>query len=110
MSKLTSYGHNELAMASIRVAKRDGAKVWFAYRADSKAEQDSGWVFHGPNEGDEYCSNPSNFIIVPVSSMLVLNPGLEQIIEKPRWTCWERYSDKGPWFEVPDFFKGKKPQ
>jgi hypothetical protein len=110
MKKINDYKSGELAMASINVVSRNGKRVWFAYRADSKMEQDSGWVFHGPNEGDVFCDDSSNFVIVPISAMLEINPGLDDIISMPRWTCWERYSDNGKWFAVNDFFHGNSAQ
>ena len=107
MNNISEYGNNELALVSINVASRNGKMVWFAYRAEPNNHKDSGWVFHGPNENDEFSSNPSNLVVVPVKSMLIIDKKLVEIIDKPIWTCWERYADNGLWFQVNDFFNNK---
>jgi len=107
MNNISSFPVGSLAMASINVIGPNRKRVWFAYRAESKAPQDSGWVLHGPNEGDEFCSDPGNFKIIDFKRLIDDDKSLAALMEKPVWTCIERYADNGPWYEVKGFFDEK---
>jgi hypothetical protein len=104
VNNINQFPVGSLALVSNRCIGLDRKRVWFAYRADSENPQDSGWVFHGPNENDAYSGDPDNYSITSISAFLKDDPSLEKIIYSPIWTCWERYSDIGPWFQVSGFF------
>ena len=67
-------------------------KVRFMYREKSDNPNDSGWRFFSGDEEQEYIDNPNNIGIFDVSTILAIDGDIEQYLEKPIGSAFERES------------------
>jgi hypothetical protein len=105
MTDIYKYPDESLALVSIKLLGENRKRVWLAYRSEPLNPKDSGWVFHSPNETNEFANDSKNFKLGLLKLFIEEDPSLAEIIDSPPDTCWERYSDNGKWMKIDDFFQ-----
>ncbi len=90
------------AVVSIEVA-RQGLPMGWLYRDHPEGEGDSGWRVFSGAEPDDFADRPGNFVEITLAELLDLDPDLEEILDAPRGSCYEREDTTGRLILVPDF-------
>ena len=89
-----------LVLASRRVIGPDRVPVCFAFRLKPNNEYDSGWVFWGGDESQEFIDEDENTAVCPMLPFLEMDDSLRTIVQLPVGTAWERSSRESAWVEV----------
>lgn len=89
-----------IVYASKHVVGPDPLPVKFAFRLEPTPEHDSGWVFRSGLEGPKFISDKSNTVRISLRAFLKADPSLQELIDHPVGTAWERDSASDPWQEV----------
>lgn len=90
------------AVVSIEVARQGLPSGWL-YRDRPDGEDDSGWRVFSGAEPDDFADRPGNFVEITLAELLDLDPGLEEVLEAPPGSCFEREDTTGRLTLVPDF-------
>jgi hypothetical protein len=96
----------KLVLATRQVIGPNRLPVCFAFHLKPNNKNDSGWVFWSGHEDQEYISNSANTVPAPLESFLKIDPSLNDLINRPVGTAWERDSVNDPWREVPGYLDG----
>lgn len=78
-------------------------KPRFLYREKRTRPEDSGWRIFTGFESEEYTDNPNNAGIYNPSTILKIDPSLENILLKGIGSVYERTDDNSDWYKVTDF-------
>lgn len=65
-------------------------KVRFMYREKPDNMNDSGWRLFSGDEDQKYVDNPNNIAIYDVNTILSFNRDIEQLLNSPVGTAFER--------------------
>ncbi|MFB9078064.1 DUF2185 domain-containing protein [Flavobacterium procerum] len=79
------------------------SKPNFLYREKRTRPEDSGWRIFTGFESEEYNNNSDNIGIYHPSTILKIDPSLEEILLKGVGSVYERTDDKSEWYRVTDF-------
>ncbi|MFC4475944.1 DUF2185 domain-containing protein [Flavobacterium chungangensis] len=78
-------------------------KPRFLYREKRTRSEDSGWRIFTGFESEEYTDDPNNIGIYNPSTILKIDPSLENILLKGIGSVYERTEDNLDWYRVTDF-------
>ncbi|MCV2485611.1 DUF2185 domain-containing protein [Flavobacterium sp. SH_e] len=78
-------------------------KPCFLYREKRTRPEDSGWRIFTGFESEEYTEDPNNIGIYNPSTILKIDPSLENILLKGVGSVYERTEDNSDWYKVTDF-------
>jgi hypothetical protein len=78
-------------------------KPRFLYREKRTRSEDSGWRIFTGFESEEYTDDPNNIGIYNPSTILKIDPSLENILLKGIGSVYERTEDNSDWYRVTDF-------
>lgn len=78
-------------------------KPRFLYREKRTRSEDSGWRIFTGFESEEYTDDPNNIGIYNPSTVLKIDPSLENILLKGIGSFYERTEDNSDWYRVTDF-------
>ncbi|PBI87448.1 hypothetical protein BSF41_28850 [Flavobacterium sp. ACN2] len=78
-------------------------KPRFLYREKRARSEDSGWRIFTGFESEEYTDDPNNIGIYSASTILKIDPSLENILLKGIGSVYERADDNSDWYKVTDF-------
>jgi hypothetical protein len=93
-----------LVLASRHVIGPDRLPVLFAFRLKPNNPHDSGWVLWSGSEDQAYIHDNRNTVACPLANF----PGssIDEIVDKPIGTAWERQDTASTWTEVVGYFSG----
>ena len=80
----------------------ENIKPRFMYREKRTRPEDSGWRIFTGFETDEYINNPENIGIYNPSTILKIDPSIENILLKGIGSVYEK-KDNSEWYKVIDF-------
>lgn len=75
----------------------------FMYREKRTGPEDSGWRIFTGFESEEYNDDPSNIGIYNPSTILKIDPSIEDILLKGIGSIYEKTEDSTEWYKVSDF-------
>jgi hypothetical protein len=75
----------------------------FMYREKRTRPEDSGWRIFTGLESEEYTDDPKNTGIYNPSTILKIDPSIENILLKGVGSVYERAGDSSEWYKVTDF-------
>ena len=75
----------------------------FMYREKRTGPEDSGWRIFTGFESEEYNDDPSNIGIYNPSTILKIDPSIEDILLKGIGSVYEKTEDSTEWYKVSDF-------
>jgi hypothetical protein len=78
-------------------------KPRFMYREKRTRPEDSGWRIFTGFETEEYNDNPDNTGIYQPSSILQIDPSIQDILLKGIGSIYEKTADGTEWYRVTDF-------
>ncbi|MBE8727615.1 DUF2185 domain-containing protein [Flavobacterium hungaricum] len=78
-------------------------KPHFLYREKRTRPEDSGWRIFSGSESEEHTDNSDNAGIYHPSTILKIDPSLEEILLKGVGSVYERKDDDSEWYKVTDF-------
>lgn len=78
-------------------------KPRFMYREKRMSPEDSGWRIFTGFEGEEYTDDPSNIGIYNPSTILKIDPSIEDLLFKGIGSVYEKNEDSTEWHKVSDF-------
>lgn len=78
-------------------------KPHFMFREKRTRPEDSGWRIFTGFESDEYTSNADNFGIYNPSTILRIDPSIEDILLKGVGSVYEKTDDNSEWYKVTDY-------
>ncbi len=78
-------------------------KPHFLYREKRTRPEDSGWRIFTGFESQEYTDDPDNAGIYNPSTILKIDPSLENILLKGIGSVYERTDENSDWYRVTDF-------
>lgn len=81
----------------------ENIKPNFMYREKRTRPEDSGWRIFTGFETEEYNDNPDNIGIYNPSTILKIDPSLQDILLKGIGSVYERSNDSSEWYKVTDF-------
>ena len=81
----------------------ENIKPNFMYREKRTRPEDSGWRIFTGFETEEYNDNPSNIGIYNPSTILKIDPSLQDILLKGFGSVYERSNGNSEWYKVTDF-------
>lgn len=81
----------------------ENIKPNFMYREKRTRPEDSGWRIFTGFETEEYNDNPDNIGIYNPSTILKIDPTLQDILLKGIGSVYERSEDNSEWYKVTDF-------
>jgi len=81
----------------------ENIKPRFMYREKRSRPEDSGWRIFTGFETEEYNDNPDNIGIYNPSTILNIDPSIEEILLKGIGSVYERTEDSSEWYKVTDF-------
>lgn len=81
----------------------ENIKPNFMYREKRTRPEDSGWRIFTGFETEEYNDNPDNIGIYNPSTILKIDPSLQDILLKGIGSVYERSEDNSEWYRVTDF-------
>ena len=81
----------------------EGKKPMFMYREKRTGREDSGWRIFSGAETDEYLENPENTGIYNPSTILKLDPSIQNLLLKGVGSVFERKGEKSEWYKVNDY-------
>lgn len=90
-------------VATKALMKSEGP-VRFMYREEADGS-DSGWRFFLGNEDEKYLSDPEHIGIYDITSILAIDPTIEEYLGNGPWVAYER-DENGSFIEVHDFWPG----
>lgn len=80
-----------------------GKKPMFMYRGKRTRNEDSGWRIFTGYETEEYTDNPSNFAIYNPSTILKIDPSIQNLLLKGVGSVFERENEQSEWYKVNDY-------
>lgn len=80
-----------------------GIKPGFMYREKRTQPEDSGWRIFTGFETEEYTDNPDNTGIYNPSTILKIDPSIEDILLKGVGSVYEKNVGDSEWYKVTDF-------
>jgi hypothetical protein len=93
-----------LVLVSRQVIGPNRLPVLFAFRLKPNNPRDSGWVLWSGLEDQAYIDDNRNTVVCPLENF----PGapIDEIVDRPIETAWERQDEATPWTEVIGYFGG----
>jgi hypothetical protein len=93
-----------LVLVSRQVIGSNRLPVLFAFRLKPNNPRDSGWVLWSGLEDQAYIDDNRNTVVCPLENF----PGapIDEIVDRPIETAWERQDEATPWTEVIGYFGG----
>jgi hypothetical protein len=93
-----------LVLASRQVIGPERLPVLFAFRLRPNNPRDSGWVLWSGLEDQAYIDDNRNTVVCPLENF----PGspIDEIVDSPVETAWERQDEASTWTEVVGYFGG----
>lgn len=70
-------------------------KVWFMYREEPDAAEDSGWRFFCDTDAGEDAADPSKIGVYDIETIRKLDPDIVVLVESPIGSTYERSSETG---------------
>lgn len=78
-------------------------KPRFMYREKRMSQEDSGWRIFTGFESEEYIDDPNNTGIYNPSTILKIDPSIEDVLLKGIGSVYEKTEDSTEWYRVFDF-------
>ena len=79
---------------------RDGHPVGYMYRRQPHYDGDSGWVFLGGSETEEYMDNPNNNALYSLSALAEHDPSIIPFLDAPIGSAFARQSKSREFVKV----------
>lgn len=92
-----------LVMATKKVIGPNRFPVRFAFREESNNKNDSGWRFYSGHETKEEEEDPELYVICPLSSFVIMQTCLKNIVDSPVGSVWEKSPTTNDWEKVEDY-------
>jgi hypothetical protein len=86
-----------------KMVVEENTKPRFMYREKRTRPEDSGWRIFTGFETEEYTDNPNNTAIYNPSTILKIDPSIEDILLKGIGSVYEKAEDNSEWYKVTDF-------
>ncbi len=68
----------------------DRMRVLFMYREEPDQSADSGWRFFSGTESDEYANDPDNITLNAISTVVEIDPDIQDLLDSPYGSTFER--------------------
>lgn len=106
VDKLEKNFENFPSIGGLMVSKMvvdEQIKPRFMYREKRMSPDDSGWRIFTGFESEEYNDDPGNIGIYNPSTILKIDPSIEDILRKGIGSVYEKNEDGTEWYKVDDF-------
>ncbi|PCI08458.1 hypothetical protein COB72_08375 [bacterium] len=74
----------------------DRHKILFMYREEPDKPADSGWRFFAGTESDEYANDPDNITLNAISTVIEIDPDVQNLLDSPYGSAFERDNARLP--------------